>query len=168
EPGKLITWGSTDDLGQSYVTSGKHGETPEPFPLPNEVSIVKAAAAWAHCVAATDCGEVYTWGWKECIPSGKVFGETLSGISAPPWRWSKLIQVSPRSKVSKSTGGTVSGGEISTKRRKVSSAKQAAETSSSGDDILTAMPCLVTLNPGVRITSVAAGGRHTLVLSGID
>ncbi|MCI02831.1 RCC1 and BTB domain-containing protein, partial [Trifolium medium] len=105
------------------------------------------------------------WGWKECIPSGKVFGETLSGISAPPWRWSKLIQVSPRSKVSKSTGGTVSGGEISTKRRKVSSAKQAAETSSSGDDILTAMPCLVTLNPGVRITSVAAGGRHTLVLS---
>jgi len=62
------------------VTSGKHGvmlkhiefyclswflsvnqhfiilfvkETPEPFPLPNEVSIVKAASAWAHCVAAT-------------------------------------------------------------------------------------------------------------------
>jgi hypothetical protein len=30
------------------------------------------------------------------------------------------------------------------------------------------MPCLVTLNPGVRITSVSAGGRHTLVLSGID
>jgi len=28
-------------------------ETPEPFPLPNEVSIVKAASAWAHCVAAT-------------------------------------------------------------------------------------------------------------------
>lgn len=25
ESGKLITWGSTDDLGQSYVTSGKHG-----------------------------------------------------------------------------------------------------------------------------------------------
>lgn len=81
EQGKLITWGSTDDLGQSYVTSGKHGETPEPFPLPNEVSIVKAASAWAHCVAATDCGEVYTWGWKECIPSGKVFGETSQGVS---------------------------------------------------------------------------------------
>jgi hypothetical protein len=82
ESGKLITWGSTDDLGQSYVTSGKHGvllelhwvliyyyllvlfvkvtqmfllvkETPEPFPLPTEVSIVKAAAGWAHCVAVT-------------------------------------------------------------------------------------------------------------------
>ncbi|WJX38334.1 hypothetical protein P8452_26007 [Trifolium repens] len=172
EPGKLITWGSTDDLGQSYVTSGKHGETPEPFPLPNDVSIVKAAAAWAHCVAATDCGEVYTWGWKECIPSGKVFGETLSGVSPEKDAQGKqgsflTEQVSPRSKVSKSTGGTVSSGEISTKRRKVSSAKQAAETSSSVDDILTAMPCLVTLNPGVRITSVSAGGRHTLVLSDI-
>jgi hypothetical protein len=28
-------------------------ETPEPFPLPTEVSIVKAAAGWAHCVAVT-------------------------------------------------------------------------------------------------------------------
>jgi len=49
----------------------------------------------------------------------------------------------------------------------VSSAKQTAETSSSSDDT-TALPCLVTLNPGVRIASVAAGGRHTLALSGID
>lgn len=73
-----------------------------------------------------------------------------------------------RTEASKSIGGTASSGEESTKRRKVSSAKQTAEISSSGDDILTAMPCLVTLNPGVRITSVAAGGRHTLILSGID
>jgi hypothetical protein len=28
-------------------------ETPEAFPLPTEASIVKAAAGWAHCVAAT-------------------------------------------------------------------------------------------------------------------
>lgn len=76
--------------------------------------------------------------------------------------------MSRHSQVSKSTRGTVSSGEESTKRRKVSSAKQTAETPSSGDDILTAMPCLVTLNPGVRIASVAAGGRHTLALSGID
>ena len=53
DSGKLITWGSTDDLGQSYVTSGKHGEIPEPFPLPDEVLVVKAAAGWAHCVAVT-------------------------------------------------------------------------------------------------------------------
>lgn len=83
ESGKLITWGSTDDLGQSYVTSGKHGvriaayvvllfsflfnlttsrevclifslkETPEAFPLPTEAPVVKAAAGWAHCVAVT-------------------------------------------------------------------------------------------------------------------
>ncbi|CAA2976134.1 Hypothetical predicted protein [Olea europaea subsp. europaea] len=132
DSGKLITWGSTDDLGQSFVTSGKHGEKPEPFPLPTETPIVKAAACWAHCVAITgiadliftvsikikstplplillrkdDCftasscayvsgilelnqvqlsnaesGEVYTWGWKECVPSGKVFGSPSIGLS---------------------------------------------------------------------------------------
>lgn len=78
--------------------------------------------------------------------------------------------MSPRSQVSKSTGGPAPGtsGEESTKRRRVSSAKQTAETSSSSDDVLTALPCLVSLNPGVRLTSVAAGGRHTLALSGIN
>ncbi|KHN13116.1 Putative E3 ubiquitin-protein ligase HERC4 [Glycine soja] len=172
ESGKLITWGSTDDLGQSYVTSGKHGETPEPFPLPTETSIVKAAAGWAHCVAVTEHGEVYTWGWKECIPSGKVFGESSTGVSLEkdvPGRHTPLFteQVSPRSQGSRSTGGTASSnsGEESTKRRRVSSAKQTAESSSSSDDSLTAFPCLVTLNPGIRIASVAAGGRHTLALS---
>ncbi|KAG5064332.1 hypothetical protein JHK85_005515 [Glycine max] len=175
ESGKLITWGSTDDLGQSYVTSGKHGETPEPFPLPTETSIVKAAAGWAHCVAVTEHGEVYTWGWKECIPSGKVFGESSTGVSLEkdvPGRHTPLFteQVSPRSQGSRSTGGTASSnsGEESTKRRRVSSAKQTAESSSSSDDSLTAFPCLVTLNPGIRIASVAAGGRHTLALSVSD
>lgn len=28
-------------------------ETPEPFPLPTEASIVKAAAGWAHCASVT-------------------------------------------------------------------------------------------------------------------
>ncbi|KAE9598772.1 putative regulator of chromosome condensation 1/beta-lactamase-inhibitor protein II [Lupinus albus] len=162
ESGKLITWGSTDDLGQSYVTSGKHGETPEPFPLPTDASIVKAAAGWAHCVAVTDCGEVYTWGWKECVPSGKVIAEPSAVVSVEkdvPGRQSLFLKEQ----------GTVTStsGEENTKRRRISSAKQAAETSSSGDDVLTALPCLVTLNPGVRISSVAAGGRHTLALSDI-
>ncbi|WZZ76070.1 hypothetical protein YC2023_087440 [Brassica napus] len=53
ESGKLITCGSTNDLGQSYVTSGKHCETPEPFPLPPEVFVQKAEAGWDHCVART-------------------------------------------------------------------------------------------------------------------
>ncbi|XP_057979918.1 ultraviolet-B receptor UVR8 isoform X2 [Malania oleifera] len=176
ESGKLITWGSTDDLGQSYVTSGKHGETPEPFPLPTEATIVKAAAGWAHCVSVTDGGEVYTWGWKECVPSGKVFGDPSAGGSMEKdvfERQSSFLteQVSPRSQGPKSTSVTVSttdgrgGGEESTKRRRISTAKQAAESSSSGDENLSALPCLVTLNPGVRIASVAAGGRHTLALS---
>ncbi|KAJ7960162.1 Ultraviolet-B receptor UVR8 [Quillaja saponaria] len=174
ESGKLITWGSTDDLGQSYVTSGKHGETPDPFPLPSEAVIVKAAAGWAHCVAVTDGGEVYTWGWKECVPSGKVFGDPSMGGNIEKdilERQSSFLteQVSSQSQGSRSTGGTASstGVEENTKRRRISSTKQAAESSSSGDDTLSALPCLVTLNPGVRIASVAAGGRHTLALSDI-
>ncbi|TXG49834.1 hypothetical protein EZV62_025709 [Acer yangbiense] len=174
--GKLITWGSTDDLGQSYVTSGKHGEIPEPFPLPMEASIVKAAAGWAHCAAVTESGEIFTWGWKECIPSGKVFGDPSAGKSSEKdvvERQSPFLteQVSPRSQGSRSSGGTLYGidsrgsGEESSKRRRISAAKQAAESSSSGDENLSAFPCLVTLNPGIRIATVAAGGRHTLALS---
>ncbi|XP_061984837.1 ultraviolet-B receptor UVR8-like isoform X1 [Populus nigra] len=181
ESGKLITWGSTDDLGQSYVTSGKHGETPEAFPLPTEASIVKAAAGWAHCVAATDNGEVYTWGWKECIPSGKVFSDPsgAGGMEKDVFERQNLFfteQGSPRSQGPRSSGGsgTLSGldgrgsKDESTKRRRISSAKQAAESSSTGDETPSAFPCLVTLNPGVRIVTVSAGGRHTLTLSVSD
>ncbi|KAJ0101529.1 hypothetical protein Patl1_06453 [Pistacia atlantica] len=161
DSGKLITWGSTDDLGQSYVTSGKHGETPEPFPLPTEASIVKAAAGWAHCASVTENGEVFTWGWKECVPSGKVFGDPSTGTSLEKEafeRQSSFLteQVSPHSQGSKSSGGTLSGtdirgsGEEASKRRRISSAKHTAEGSSSGDENLSAFPCLVTLNPGVR------------------
>lgn len=83
---------------------------------------------------------------------------------------SASITVSPTSLASRSSGGSVSGGnrgaDETSKRRRVSPARQAAESTSSGDETLSAFPCLVTLNPGVRIASVAAGGRHTLALSG--
>ncbi|KAK6145399.1 hypothetical protein DH2020_022219 [Rehmannia glutinosa] len=167
----------SDDLGQSYVTSGKHGEMPEPFPLPTEAVIVRAAAGWAHCVAVTAGGEVYTWGWKECVPSGKVFGDPSTGSITEKdasEKQSLLLteQVSPRSHGSRSSAGSASGGDSrgadeTSKRRRVSPARQAAESSSSADENLSAFPCLVTLNPGVRITSVAAGGRHTLALSDV-
>lgn len=68
------------------------------------------------------------------------------------------------------TGGTISHvdkkqmGEEIGKRRKISLAKQESECS--GDDFFTASPCLVNLGVGVRIINVAAGGRHTLALSG--
>lgn len=82
-----------------------------------------------------------------------------------------FITVSPHPQGSRSMFGAVShietrSGEDSAKRRRVSSAKQQAESSTSGDEGLSALPCLVALNPGVRIVSVAAGGRHTLALSG--
>jgi len=36
---------------------------------------------YLFCWYYADCGEVYTWGWRECVPSGKVFGESLTGVS---------------------------------------------------------------------------------------
>ncbi|CAN6977807.1 hypothetical protein BRARA_I03809 [Brassica rapa] len=168
ESGKLITWGSTDDLGQSYVTSGKHGETPEPFPLPPEVRVEKAEAGWAHCVAVTESHEVYTWGWKECIPTGRVFGQ-VEGDSCEMNISFSAEQVSPSSQGKKSSGGASSQTRPEpTKKRRISPGKQAAENSSqSENNDLSALPCLVSLAPGVRIVSVAAGGRHTLALSDI-
>lgn len=80
--------------------------------------------------------------------------------------------VSPRSQVSSPNSGTVSQlndrkvVEETAKRRKVSSAKQENESVTQGEETFTPSPCLVTLGPGVRITTVAAGGRHSLALSG--
>lgn len=64
------------------------------------------------------------------------------------------------------SGPESSGGEESTKRRRISSAKLGHENPTSGDEALSAPPCLLALNTGVRIATVAAGGRHTLALSG--
>lgn len=57
-------------------------------------------------------------------------------------------------------------GEEISKRRKTSSAKLEPESSTAGDELFMASPCLVNMGPGVRIITVAAGGRHTLALSG--
>ncbi|GMN60119.1 hypothetical protein TIFTF001_029206 [Ficus carica] len=164
--GKLTTWGSVEDEGQSYLTSGKHG-----------ASVVKAVAGWAHCVSVIEKGEAYTWGWRECIPSAKVicdltkigcFQKDLGKYSSIP-----AEQGSPRSQGSSLTGGAVSNidskrpGEEAVKRRKMASSKHEPESSISGDEFFTVSPCLVTFSSGVRITTVAAGGRHTLALSGV-
>ncbi|KAF3449091.1 hypothetical protein FNV43_RR09815 [Rhamnella rubrinervis] len=174
--GKLITWGSVDDEGQIYLTSGKHGELPEPFLLPTEASVVKAAAGWAHCVSVADTGEVYTWGWKECVPSGNVICDFATLGSFQKDTTVKEIPVvseegNQRSEASNLTCGEVShfdnkkAGEETVKRRKLSSARQESDGSIAGDEFFMASPCLVTLSPGVRINTVAAGGRHTLALS---
>ncbi|XP_024526793.1 ultraviolet-B receptor UVR8 isoform X1 [Selaginella moellendorffii] len=96
ESGKLHTWGSTDDLGQCYHISGKHQEHPEPFPLQTPPAIF-AAAGWAHCAVVTETGEVYTWGWKECVPSDKNCVE--QGVSGDPYdyqgRTEELKHVEP-------------------------------------------------------------------------
>ncbi|KAG2690641.1 hypothetical protein I3760_09G197000 [Carya illinoinensis] len=176
ETGKLITWGSANDEVQSYLTSGKHGETPEPFPLPTEAAVVKAAAGWAHCVSVTETGGVYTWGWKECVPSETIVHDLVIGGSLQKDTTGKQNsqlndQSSAKDQHSNMTGGTISHvdkkqmGEEIGKRRKISLVKQ--ESDSYGDDFFTASPCLVNLGDGVRIISVAAGGRHTLALSDV-
>ncbi|XP_006341004.1 RCC1 domain-containing protein 1-like isoform X4 [Solanum tuberosum] len=204
--GKLITWGSADDQGQSYLTSGKHGvcgksflygliyivsfelillsffitkfikETPEPFPLPTEDPIVKAAAGWAHCVSVTEKNDVYTWGWKECVPSSKVVANFVSGGSFEGDAIRKesvpTDQESPQSQGSKPIGGSVAHQdnkkpEETAKRRRTMTAKQELESPPLADESLSAPACIVELDPGVKITSVAAGGRHTLALSDV-
>ncbi|XP_006290887.2 ultraviolet-B receptor UVR8 [Capsella rubella] len=164
EKGKLITWGSTDDEGQSYVASGKHGETPEPFLLPTDAPVVQASSGWAHCAVVTEAGEAFTWGWKECIPSKDPVGKHQSGSSE---------QVIPSSQGSNTASGMTlhnenrKVGEELVKRRRVSTAKDEAEGVSHGEDFFATTPSLVSVGLGVRITSVATGGRHTLALSDI-
>ncbi|KAG8374347.1 hypothetical protein BUALT_Bualt11G0122300 [Buddleja alternifolia] len=150
ESGKVVTWGSADDQGQSYLTSGKHGETPETYPLPTTDPVVKAAAGWAHCVSVTDKREVYTWGWKECVPSGNIFRS-----------WTSKKNCEDGTSTNKSSTITEQADEIM-KRRKIVTQQ---ESEISIDETLSMPPCLVNLDPGVNITSVAAGGRHTLALS---
>ncbi|MED6198051.1 hypothetical protein PIB30_062431 [Stylosanthes scabra] len=173
EKGKLVTWGSADDESQSYLTSGKRGETPGPFELPADAAVVKAAAGWAHCAAVTE-GEVYAWGWKECVPSGKVITDFIAVGSlqkdvAGKQNSSVADQGSPQS--SNTSSGSDSHhdnkkvGEEAIKRRKISFARQESDSPASGDEFFTVSPSLITLGPGVKITSVAAGGRHTLALS---
>ncbi|CAN6471634.1 unnamed protein product [Victoria cruziana] len=176
ESGKLNTWGSTDELGQGYVTSGKHEENPEPFPLPTEATIINAAAGWAHCVAVTENGGVYTWGWKECVPTGRVLTDQSTNENLEK-DVTEIEEVSPKSQVSHSNLRRQSSGNISrhdnkvgeegTKRRKLSTAKQTSESTTT-EEAMSALPCLVSLSPGVRIAMVAAGGRHTLALSVSD
>ncbi|CAA3012969.1 Hypothetical predicted protein [Olea europaea subsp. europaea] len=170
--GKLFTWGSADDQGQSYLTSGKHEETPEPYPLPTNDPILKAAAGWAHCVSVTGKGEVYTWGWKECVPSGKVTCSWTGMKTLEKKRSAKQNSTLtepgiPRSQGPKSSVGSLSCSDDKNvedeiiKRRKVST-RQEFEISMPADETLSAPPCLVILDPQVKITSVAAGGRRTL------
>lgn len=163
EGGKLVTWGSADDENQSYVTCGKHGETPEAFLLPSEASILKAAAGWAHCVSVTDTGELYTWGWKECVPLGKFPRDGASWGALQKDNAAKQNVLSTEQVSSASSDDKRNGEEI-VKRRRVS-LKEENENSEYGDEYFTVTPAIVSLGPGVRITSVAAGGRHTLALS---
>jgi hypothetical protein len=60
-------------------------------------------------------------------------------------------------------------GEEIFKKRKIVSFEDGSspESPTAAEENVFAQPCLVTLNPGIKIKTVAAGGRHTLALSGV-
>jgi alpha-tubulin suppressor-like RCC1 family protein len=202
ESGKLNTWGSTTELGQCYLISGKQQEVPEPYPLPTESPIIQAAGGWAHCAAVTGDGEVYTWGWSECVPNVKSNPdetEQAQGDDTSPSGPNTRLQLSPRNNVVSAiskplssapplrNGGVLlskqsgrqnhrnltcktpesKGAEEVLKKRKVVSFEDGGspESPTAAEENVFAPPCLVILDPGIRISTVAAGGRHTLALS---
>ncbi|KAG5106482.1 hypothetical protein JHK82_043452 [Glycine max] len=163
EKGKLITWGSADDEGQSYLISGKHGEIPGLYQLPTEASVVKAAAGWAHCASVNEQLEsphrlpvkqrpIYNTSALlrniPCLVQKKV--RYMPGAGKNVCLLGKLLLISSLWEVSK----------------RMLPGNKDSDSQASGDEFFTVSPSLVTLASGVKITSVAVGGRHTLALSG--
>ena len=105
-------------------------------------------------LVCVEAGEAFTWGWKECIPSKDVGGKQQSGLSEQG------------TNASSGQNENRKVGEEPVKRRRVSTAKDETEGLTSGEDYFATTPSLVSVGLGVRITSVATGGRHTLALSG--
>ncbi|XP_024362461.1 uncharacterized protein [Physcomitrium patens] len=208
ESGKLNTWGSTTELGQCYLISGKQQEVPEPYLLPTDSPIIQAAGGWAHCAAVTGNGEVYTWGWSECVPSVTLNAveesEQVQEDDIPPDVPGTSLQLLSRNNVNAArseplpssgsplrlTGGlqgrTKQSGrqnqrnltckftenrvvEEVLKKRKVVSFEDGGspESPTAADENVFSPPFLVNLDAGIRIASVAAGGRHTLALSDV-
>ncbi|KAL2336561.1 hypothetical protein Fmac_011007 [Flemingia macrophylla] len=129
-----------------------------------------------YTASCTEEGEVYAWGWKECVPSGKVITDFITVGSlqkdvAGKQSSSIAEQGSPQS--SNTSSGSDSHldnkkvvDEV-VKRRKISFSRQDSDSQASGDEFFSVSPSIVTLGNGVKITSVAVGGRHTLALSDV-
>ncbi|CAM6128535.1 unnamed protein product [Calypogeia fissa] len=206
ESGKVVMWGSTNDLGQSHISREGQQEGLEPYLLDLNERIVQAAGGWAHSVAVTDKGDVCPWGWSACAPAASPTTEQRARLiptsncqsdghgtplSASHERKSECSTQSESQEALKpgafrdylSSGNKI--GATTTHKRTSSkgpfrfdkiadSLKQSvldmAEVPSdynttAMDDNVISRPWLVSLAAGVSITSVAAGGRHTLALS---
>ncbi|KAJ7520672.1 hypothetical protein O6H91_19G016700 [Diphasiastrum complanatum] len=180
ESGKLYSWSSTED-GQFYQFTGKHQGCPELICLPTESPFIYAAAGWAHCVAVTDDGEVFTWGWKDCSPNEKLT-EKQSSVAF----MKNVLEGNAKPAKARPTGtglqlsGTLQkisihrheaandrlSDEVSKKRKLSVEEVSSPESTNTGDDYnAIAPPSLVLFPQGVNIIKIAAGGRHTLALT---
>ncbi|XP_024357886.1 ultraviolet-B receptor UVR8 isoform X3 [Physcomitrium patens] len=152
----------------------------------------------------TGGGEVFTWGWSECVPSIQPTpdeSEQVQGDDASACAPSTSLQSSPRNNAGAShtkpsshapplrNSGALpgkqsgrqthrnltckttdsKGAEEILKKRKIVSFEhgESPESPTAAEENVFAPPCLVNLDPGIRISIVAAGGRHTLALSDV-
>ncbi|KAH8975214.1 hypothetical protein BDL97_01G143600 [Sphagnum fallax] len=190
----------------------------QPTPVPPAASSSTDSALKIVCnggcgfaLAISGKGEVYTWGWSECVPNGKssvdsginasgrntevVVEDTSDSIQSasllvPPWNSSDVgfVKASPSASPLNASGvplvtsrhamrpghRNTAGGKVCEKvadevpkKRRLANTEEAgpSENASAADENVFAPPCLVGFEPGVRIITVAAGGRHTLALS---
>uniref|UniRef100_M4DED9 RCC1-like domain-containing protein n=1 Tax=Brassica campestris TaxID=3711 RepID=M4DED9_BRACM len=151
-----------------YMSGYLPGASPEKSPILSHVPVrlpaaVHGGGSWkdvcgggcGFAMAISEAGEAFTWGWKECIPSKDVGGKQQSGLTEQG------------TNASSGQNENRKVGEEPVKRRRVSTAKDETEGLTSGEDYFATTPSLVSVGLGVRITSVATGGRHTLALSDI-
>uniref|UniRef100_A0A0D9V7R5 Ultraviolet-B receptor UVR8 n=1 Tax=Leersia perrieri TaxID=77586 RepID=A0A0D9V7R5_9ORYZ len=107
ESGKLLTWGSADDMGQSYMTAGKHEETPEAFPLPSDVAITpyfRTARADNICVNSNFINAML-----DQMEGMFIHGVGKNVFQQGGYNKGNSITVSPRSQVSRTSSGAASG-----------------------------------------------------------
>lgn len=159
------------------------------------------------CLLHAETGEVFTWGWSECVPNVKTNsdeGDNIHGEEGSPGTQNTTVESTPQENVVVafgkasssasplgSTGGLLACSkqagragnrnvvsrtsehksvEEVLKRRKVVSFEDGGspEDPPAAEENVFSPPCVVSLDSGIRIKSVAAGGRHTLALSGMS
>jgi alpha-tubulin suppressor-like RCC1 family protein len=88
ENGIVYVWGS-NEWGQCANGSSLNYHKPVPVSALKGVKIISIACGDGHCVALSDKGVVYTWGWNhwnqlghgECAPNGLRYPTPVLSLS---------------------------------------------------------------------------------------